>query len=210
MLRTNDGCAAVVCCIWLFAVMPASADELPPASAVVQSRALNAMVRNGESRGWEQTRRLFVKCGTNEMAFEVPFRMRVDMADDKITLVASDAAFYLTFRVRVPAPGSVANPDAERSRLLNEYANAKITDQYRAATPEHSGRSYELRWTPAGVSERLVRVAFIPTDAGTIELTLVAESAKPADGVFAFNSILTTMRKAQNGKFEFVRTTDAS
>jgi hypothetical protein len=188
------------------------ADDSPPPDVKSLLHSLNAVVKNGEARGWEQTRLVFVKCGTNEMVFTVPHGLQVDAGTaDKITLTAPDRTFYVSLRVR---SGGISLADAgsvaARACLLADYSGAKITDEYQAATPEHAGRAYELRWTPTGISERLVRVALIPTEAGTIELTLVADSGKAADGTFAFNSVLTTMRKAQDGKFEFVRTTDAS
>lgn len=190
----------------------AYADDSPSPVASGVFQRLDAVVKNGETRGWEQTRRVFVKCGTNEMAFAVPHGLRMDTAGaDKVTLVASDTTYYLSFRVRIPGTELAGTESAgEHARLLREYANAKITNEFQAATPENAGRAYELRWTPTGISERLVRVAFIPTAAGILELTLVADLSRAADGTFAFNSILTTMRKAQDGKFEFVRTTDAS
>jgi hypothetical protein len=67
-----------------------------------------------------------------------------------------------------------------------------------------------MRWKPPGIGERLIRVAQVPTDAGTVEVTLVAEPSKAADGTFAFNSILTTLSKAHDGRFEIVRASGGS
>jgi len=167
-------------------------------------RSFEAKVVNGEKVGWEQTRLVHLKGATNEMIFAVPDGLRVEAAENKVTLTSPEATFFLNFRLRIGALSGEQAPNEEtaRKRVLDQYAGAKIVDEYQVGTPERSGRGYELRWTPAGMTERLVRVAQIPTEAETIELTLVAEPSKAGGGDFAFNRILTTLRKAQNGKYE--------
>jgi hypothetical protein len=197
---------AALCWLCVLTLVAWADDSLD--QTIDMARHFDVKVVNGEMAGWEQTRLVQVKCGTNEMVFAVPHGLRVEPARDKVTLKATEGAFFLNFRVRI---GTMAqDQEAARQRVLSQYDGAKIVDEYQAATQERAGRAYEMRWKPPGIGERLIRVAQVPTDAGTVEVTLVAEPSKAADGTFAFNSILTTLSKAHDGRFEIVRASGGS
>jgi len=55
---------------------------------------------------------------------------------------------------------------------------------------------------PASATERLLRVARIPTTAGTLELTMVAEPGTSADGTFAFNQYPDYVVQGSRWQFE--------
>jgi hypothetical protein len=203
---------AAALCLWSCFFTAVAFGDGSPAQASELARHFDAKVMNGELVGWEQRRLVHLKAGTNEMAFAVPHGLRVEVAEDRITLTAADAAFFVNFRIRVEVVTAEKEMEGEiaRQRLLRQYAGAKIVDEYQAAALERTGHAYEMRWTPASATERLLRVARIPTAAGTLELTMVAEPGTSADGTFAFNSILTTLCKAHDGKFEVARATGSS
>ena len=119
-------------------------------------RSFEAKVVNGEKVGWEQRRLVHLKGATNEMILAVPDGLRVEATENKVTLTSPEATFFLNFRLRIGALSGEQSPNQEtaRKRVLDQYAGAKILDEYQVGIPGRSGRGYELRWSPAGMTER--------------------------------------------------------
>lgn len=195
--------AAVFCALSLIAKV-AQAEDSPGKQEILQPRTFEAAIRNGEIIGWQQVRRVFVTCGTNQFVFVAPYGLRIDANPDRVALVSTDSTYFLAFRilstaVADPNPG---NTDFHREFLLNQFPGAKVMEEFSKTAAGRNGPACELRVKIAGGVERAVWVALIPSAAGVLEFTLNADFSKSADARNAFNSLLRTFRSNESGKLE--------
>jgi hypothetical protein len=195
--------AAVVSALLLPAGV-APAGDSPGQQETVQPRMLEAAIQNGEIVGWEQVRRVFVTCGTNEFVFVAPYGLRIDANPAMVTVVSADSTYFLTFRIlrAADADPNLENLDSYRELVFNRFPGAKVVEEYSKSAAGRNGPAFELRVKIASGVERAVWVALIPSAAGVLEFTLNADLSKSTDAKQAFNSGLRTFRSNENGKLE--------
>lgn len=203
--------AAALCSVSLIAG-GAYADDSPVERSPFLPRTFDAAVKNGETIGWEQVRRVFMSCGTNEFLSAVPQGLRVEIATDKVTLVSTDATYFLTFRIldKAVTDPNLTRLDSYRQLALNQFPDSKVLEEFSQTAAGRRGPAFELRWTAAGASERVSRMAFIPSAAGILEFSLNADLKKSAAGQSAFTLLLRTFRSIEDGKVEIIRGPETS
>jgi hypothetical protein len=195
--------AAVVCALSLIANV-APADDSSGQKEIFQPRTFEAKIRNGETIGWEQVRRVFVTSGTNEFVFVAPLGLRADANLNRMVLQSADSTYFLSFRIlrTADADPNPENADVYREFLLNQFPGAKVTEEFSRTAAGRNGPAFDLRVNIARGVERAVSVALIPSAAGVLEFTLNADLSKSSDARNAFNSMLRTFRSNENGKLE--------
>lgn len=191
---------ATICSVFLFAVtayaddLPATGTNLPPKLEVTVYKA--------------EIQRAVITVGTNQFLINIPNGLRMDPSKpDKIVLVPDDYSYFLIFRIIDPAvAGSDASKaDSYRGLALSEYPGAKIVDEFSVSVAGRTGVEFILQWKPSGVSERVVRVAFAPSRAGVLQLSMVADTKNNSEAEFSFKGFLRSFRSNENGKIEIIQ-----
>jgi hypothetical protein len=100
--------------------------------------------------------------------------------------------------------------DPCRDLLLKQYPGARNLEESPVSVAGRPGRGFEMKWNPAGTSERLVRVAFVPSAAGMIEFTLVADLGKKTEASYAYKYLLASCLSNEKGKIKIVPQLDRS
>jgi hypothetical protein len=195
---------AVFFCALSLVARVAQADDSASRKKTLEPRTFGAEVRNGEIVGWQQVRRVFVTCGTNEFIFVAPYGLRTDSNPDRVTLVSSDYRYFLAFRIlsTAVADSDPGNPDFHRELLLNQFPGATVIEESSKTVAGRNGPAFGLRVKIAGGVERAVCVALIPSAAGVLEFSVNADLSKSSEAMNAFNSLLRTFRSNESGKLE--------
>src|SRR5258706_732609 len=72
------------------------------APTTFKPRTFETSIRPAEVPGWEQVRWMLVSAETNEFGLMAPHGFRIDNTVEKITMISSDASYFLTVRLLVP------------------------------------------------------------------------------------------------------------
>jgi hypothetical protein len=192
---------------FLLSIFCSAADDSSGKQELFLPRKFEVALKNGETVGWEQVRRVFVTSGTNEFVFVVPQGLRMDSNPDKVTLVPTDSSYFLTFRILSAVPigigkSNTSNPDFCRRYVLDRFPAAQILEEFSKTAASRNGPAFELRSKAEGGMERALCVALVPSEAGVLEFTLNADLSKLADAKAAFHSLLRTFRSNESGKLE--------
>ena len=190
-----------------------SAGDAPALEAVKTNKtAYNAQLRGGEIVGMHQVQRAFLTLGTNQIAFIVPSGFRMDASDlQKIVLTEPARGYFLA--VRISAAPSV-EPGQETSYFktaaLARFPGAIIADQSTQLVANHSGPSFDLTWVNGAGTAQKVRIAFIPSSAGVLELSVLAPADKFKDALLYFSLLLGSVQNNEQGKIVIVPRPDFS
>jgi hypothetical protein len=162
-----------------------------------------AWVESGEFIGDEQLRRLYVSVGSNQCGFIVPSGLRVDLSRaDRVDLMMPDLSYFITLRIGKSAAASLGLYDGFRQQALEDYPGAALTDEGTTEVEGRRGPTYYLRWKPAEGVDRTVTVAFVPTTAGVLEFSAVAETSKASEAQSALVGLLQRLQSGERGKFK--------
>ena len=199
--------AVTVCALVLVAKSAQTADA-PGKQADYQPRPLKAVIYNAETSGWQKMQRVAVSSGTNEFDFVAPYGLRMTASADRLTLVSSNSTYFLAIRIldSVTAELNGGNTDFPREFLLGQFPGAHIIEEFAKTAASRNGPAFELRARAAGGAEQTVWVAFIPSAAGVLEFSCMAQLSKTSEAKTAFNSLLRTFRSNQFGKLESLPT----
>ena len=195
--------AAVLCALSLITGV-IHADDSSATKNLFLPRNFEAALKNGEVVGFEQVRRVFITSGTNEFLFVVPQGLRMDTNPDKLTLVATDSSYFLTFRVLRPAvpEANTSNLGSARRYVSDLFPQARILEEFFKTAAGRNGPAFDIRLKAAGGMERALCVVLVPSEAGVLEFTLNADLSKSAEAKAAFHSLLRTFRSNERGKLE--------
>jgi len=175
------------------------ADETTNTAPASTARTFAAWVQNGELVGDEQVRRLFMASGATQWGLIVPSELRVDLAKaDRVTLIGPGMSYFMTMRIS----GALDGSQAARERALREYPGAAVMEE---SSTETLGKRYvmlKLRWKSAPSVDRIVWVTYVPTAAGTLDCSMVAEQARAAEAEDSFVGALQRMQSGERGKFQ--------
>ena len=91
---------------------------------------------------------------------------------------------------------------------MSQYAQASGLEEFTTTVADREGTGFQLRQELPKVSDRSIRVLWVPFKAGIMEFALNTDhkSASAAQG--AFDMILLTFRSNERGKLEIVRRSD--
>ena len=201
--------AAIACAVLCLVVQTTSAADAFGTQDLFQPCVFEAAVQDVKTTGWQQLQRVSVSCGTNKFDFVAPLGLRLSAKPDRLTLVASNSTYSLTFRILSSGttglnPGRGVPP---REFLLSQFPGASVIEEFFRTAANRNGPAFELRQKVAGGAVQASCVAFIPSAAGFLEFSFTAPLSKSAEAKVAFNSLLRTFRSNQFGKLE-ITTTD--
>ena len=192
------------------------ADESSTDSPSAVNAPFAANIRNSGVIGSEQVRVVNLAVGTNEFGFVVPrgLNLRVDASrSDKITISSADCSYCVTLRIIRNNTEGLAETELTstfRSRVLSQYEGATGLEEFTLAADGKSGPAFDASWYVGGTTRRVIRMAFIPTQAGTLECSLVADPKKSSEAKSALSTMLLTLRSKKDGKLEAVVLADKS
>jgi hypothetical protein len=178
------------------------------------SLPFEANVSSGERIGSEQVRRVKITIGTNEFAFVVPrgLNLRVDASQPgKLTISSLDSSYFVTVRLlrgTSQVSGEVDLTSAFRNIVLAQYEGASGLEESTLNADGNTGPAFEAEWYAAGKLRRIIRVAFIPTQVGTMEFSLVTDPLKSSEAKTALSALMMTLRSNKDGKIENLALTD--
>lgn len=195
-------------CGALSLTVAARADDSPTNTVASPTPTFRVTVHKGEIVGSEQIQRAMITSGTNEFLLVAPDGLTMDTTrPNKILLYPSDKSFFLTFRMTGTAaddPGS----QSCRKLLEEQYPGAQIVEEFSITAAGRSGPAFDLRWKSGRVSERFVRVAFIPSAAGLLEFSRISDAQNAGEAQRTFNGMIRAFRSNEKGKIEIKRSPD--
>lgn len=208
MLRCKFFCLlpTILCVLWPFTEC-AKADDLS-ANASASPPHLQVSIVN-ESPTWQAVLRAYVTVGTNKLAFLLPdgFRMESNNStQNAISFVNGECNCWLTFRIAAPplSSGRELNAQPLREMLLNRHPRAKILEEFSLVVAGGSVPAFDLQWeTSSGLFQRM-RVVFVPSSAGILELALLTNVDNFSKFQNAFNSFLLGFRTSVGNTLETV------
>lgn len=195
----------------------AQGQSFPAASPVATVIPFSATISTGEKIGFEPVRRVKLTVGTNELAFILPrgINLRTDASDsDKITISSADCSYFVTLRL-ITGPSKEAS-ESEVSALfknifLAQYEGASGIEDLSLSADGLTGPAFDANWYVGNSNtRRAVRMGFVPTLAGTLECSVVADPKKAAEAKSVLGSVLMTFRSNRNGKLENIVLADKS
>jgi hypothetical protein len=212
--HTGSPAAPAVWMVLLSAWLPlgsARAAE-PAANAPAEPPPLRAEVRSDNEAGSVPMRRAFVTAGTNRFAFSVPEGFRLEVSNqDFVSLVSADYHSLLTFRIAAPFAAATVQPQTAtwRQSVLQQHPDAKILQEFTLTAADRSGPAFDATWSSAGSLLRRQRVAFIPSRAGILEVSLICAPEAFDKARHDLNFLLLTFRASDaQGRLELPRFSD--
>ncbi len=154
--------------------------------------------------------RAVATAGTNQFAFIVPkgYHMRLDEANRQLRAVERDDKCAITVRLfsvptnAVDKTSGSLKPEVFRELVLQRFPTGRITEEVTLSAAGRSGPGFDLTWKNEGGLNLLSRIAFIPSPAGIIEFHLLTSAADMQEFKYALNTLMLTLRVAENGKLE--------
>lgn len=213
MLLRNLNCLNVAFLLGAGAFIPGAFAQESATTNRPSPTTLSAALRSEEIIGSEAVKRAYVHSGTNEFAFVVPPGFRFDGSNpEKLVLVKNDYTCFINFRVVKPGPSEAGELKVEglRQTLLSRYPGARVLEEFTQSAANQSGPAFDLQFRSAADVLQSARVVFIPSAAGVLEFTLVANADQFTDGREAFNTLLLTFCTNQGGKLEITPFSDKS
>jgi hypothetical protein len=160
-----------------------------------------ARLENGELMGDEQIRRIFFTVGSSQFGFIVPSGLQVDLARaDRLTLTAPDLSYFFTLRIMGnSSTAGLGISDGFRQQAMQRYPGALLTEESSAEAAGRRGTMLNLLWKPAEGAERSVLVAIIPSAAGILEFSAVAERSKSSEVQSSLMGLLQRLQSSEHG-----------
>ena len=174
----------------------------PAQTATNQPAVFDAVLRNGETVGNRRIQRGYITMGTNEFSFIVPEGFRRDPAPAaRICFVNQDYDCFLTLRLADHRPdgGSLVSAESCRAAVLEQISNATLCHESTLTIADHTGPSFDAQWMGAGGTLQRTRIAFVPSAAGVLELSLITTAAKFTRGQYFLTVFSQSFRSNEKG-----------
>lgn len=161
---------------------------------------LKAWVEPGEFSGELQLRRLYLNADTNRFGFMLaPGLIMNTPTKDKVTLASPQFEFFLT--IQIIAPDSFTYSDAAcRTILEQRFPDSIMLEESQVDALNRQGSLFKLHWKSPENVNRSVAAAFVPTPAGVLEIVLVANPSKAAEGQDVIMDLLRRGRSNESGR----------
>ena len=174
-----------------------------------QTPGLAVTLQPGELVGHEQVIREFIRSGTSEFMFVVPEGLGSKTPSaGMIVLTSCDMRYYVSIRIAGPSPTNSGLKEALRERIASQYPHLSGLDAFTTTVADQEGTGFQLRQALPGVGGRLIRIIWVPFEAGVLEFALNADNNSASAGKGALDNILLTFRSNERGKLEIVKRSD--
>ncbi len=174
-----------------------------------QAPVLAVSLLPGEIIGRERVIRALIKTGTNEFMFVLPEGLRSQSpSEGTIMLTSRDMNSYVSIRSIGAASAQLGLKEALRERIISEHPQASNLEDCTTMVAGQEGAGLQLRLARSDVGDRLMRIVWVPFQAGVMEFTLNASNTSAAAAQGALDMVLLTFRSNERGKIEIVRRSD--
>ena len=186
--------------------LPAGAQE----AGATNAASFRLAVTRHELEGLGHYFRAVATVGTNQFAFVVPkgYSMRADEANRQLRAVERDDKCAITVRL-VGTPTNAVDkasgglkPEVFRELVLQRFPNGRILEEISLTAAGRAGPAFDLAWKSEAGLTLQSRLAFIPSPAGIIEFHLLTSATEVQEFRYALNSLMLTLRVAENGRLE--------
>jgi hypothetical protein len=144
-----------------------------------------------------------ITAGKEKFGFLVPeeFFVRGDPTSGTFTLATAGGSSSITFSVLPTDSSSTADlsTDAFRDRVLRDYPNGKIVQEFPATALGGSGSGFDIQWKMSATIVECKRIIFVPTKAGVLMFTTTTSSTHFASVKSVLNSMLLSFQFSTNG-----------
>lgn len=170
---------------------------------------MDVSIKSEELVKADPVRRAYVTVGTNQFAFVVPDQFRMDASNPEvIQIMDAEASCFITFRVVPQSKSATKDSAAFRAAVLNRFPGARIEEEFPKKVNGRSGTAFDFDWTNANGALQSGRFIFVPTEAGTLEFSLLTRADVRSKGSYFFNSVLLSFCSNLDGPLTIVRLTD--
>ena len=90
--------------------------------------------------------------------------------------------------------------DSVRARLLTQFKEAKVVDEFSGSVESMSGPAFEVEWRSDAGMKMTTRVAFVPHPGGHIEFVVQAPSTEIRKYDQSLNQLLLSIRSSPVGE----------
>jgi hypothetical protein len=146
--------------------------------------------------------RVLLTAGTNKFAFVAPLDFRVDASSPtRIVMNSPEYGCFISVRFKEAAGSerAAAGAGSWRDKVLGEFPGAIITSESVVSAGSISGADFEFQWTNSSGARQWARTVFLPFGAGTLQLILLTDADRYADGKYFFHSVLLGLRSNERG-----------
>jgi hypothetical protein len=175
--------------------MPAT--SAPSIEATNLPPSVKAELKVETGPGQIPARRAYLTAGTNRFAFLVPEDFRLDASDpQKVTVVSPDNTKVLTVRILGPMPPETWELQAAtyRELLLERNPDVQIREEFSLTAAGRRGPAFDLQWSTSTGGQQACRIAFIPSNAGVLEFSLLTSRELFAQAQPSLYLIMLTFR----------------
>ena len=174
-----------------------------------ETPGLAVTLQAGEYVGQRPVIRGLITSGTNSFMFVVPEGLRAETSSEgKVVLTSWDVRYFLSIEIVGPPPSEPGFKEALRQHIASHSPNVSHLEELAVTVAEREGTGFQMRQALPGVGDRLIRIIWVPFNAGVLEFTLNADRAMASAGQGALDMILLTFRSNERGKIEFVKRSD--
>lgn len=149
--------------------------------------------------------RAYMTVGSEKFSFFVPakFRLGGDTLHGRLTVSSfeSDVNITLVFLDHL-AGGRELSKDFCHEILAERYPNGKIVEEFTRPILGRGAITFDVEWKTADGLLQKARASFVPTVAGTMELTVSGGMKKFTASVQSFNEVAGSLEAAVNGKLK--------
>ncbi len=192
----------------LLCLLPGSASAQAPAATNAPDFQLATTRHNLEGLG--HYFRAVATVGTNRFAFIVPkgYSMRLDEVNRQLRAVEHEDKCSITIRLLgtstnlVDQASGTLKPEGIRALVFDRFPTGRITEEFALGAAGRTGPAFDLTWKNGAGLKLQSRLAFILTPAGILEFHLMTGVAEAEEFKYALNSLMLTLRVAENGKLE--------
>ena len=142
----------------------------------------------------------FLGWGSDEYAFLPPRNWLTTSADPGREVVFQSMNAEATIRIRILAgpPGAGSHPDRLKHKVLHQFNEAKIKEEFPCYTGASPGKGFEVEWIAINNHRMLSRIGFVPLAGAALEFTLTAKPAAMPAYHAAFGSLLTSFHQTSS------------
>ena len=193
---------------WLLCLLPTLASA--QAAAETNAPDIQFTTTRHVLEGIGHYYRAVATVGTNRFAFIVPkgYAMRLDEAKRQLRAVELEDKCSITVRLLdtstnlVDIAAGSLKPAALKELVLQSFPAGHITEEFALGAAGRTGPAFDLTWKNASGLKLQSRLAFILTPAGILEFHLMTGAAEEDEFKYALNTLMLTLRVAENGKLE--------
>jgi hypothetical protein len=145
--------------------------------------------------------RVVITSATNQFALlAMPgYRVNNHPAESQIIFAKTDGLSAMTFSL-LGFPPTAAKPWS--AVITDRFPNGKIIQAAVATAAGQTGPMFDVAWrTPQGL-HGISRIAFIPSNIGTLEFALTVPADKFPTAQYDLNNLMMTCRTAVNGQLD--------